>query len=87
VYRYLLHTAWEASERERLRKEAGLGGAVRRTIEKLPVVKNKPSIMETAEAKPYRDPAVDAGDDAMLTHKVHAALARMDAMMGRPPRD
>ena len=69
-----------------MRKEAGLGGTLRKTIEHMPALKAKPSVTEMAETKPFRDPVADAGEDALLTQKVHAAIARMDAMMGRPPR-
>lgn len=80
LYRYFLKKAHDEAELERLRREAGLGGALRTVITKNRNMRGL-TVMEVAEAQPYRDPVLDAGHDALLTQRVHKAVARFDEMM------
>lgn len=80
MYQYFLKKARDEAELERLRREAGLGGTLRGVISKNRNMRGL-TVIETAEAQPYRDPAVDAGADALLTQRVHKAIARFDDMM------
>lgn len=81
LYAYVLAKAVEAEDAERERKETGLGGALRRTINRSPVVRNAASTVELATARPYRDPAIDTGDDSILARKVHGGVKRFDDAM------
>lgn len=87
IYRFLQAQASAAAEHERNRREAGLGGAMRRTLDTMTALRDKASVVEVAQAKPFRDPALDAGENSLLTAKVHAAIARIEALSrgGKPP--
>lgn len=79
IYNVVRQIAAEGVEMERMRRETGLGGALRKTVDRIPTLKGKGTVLEMAESKIYRDPAVDAGtDDTLLARKVHAAVKPME---------
>lgn len=78
---YLQHEADAVAELDRQRREGGLGGLLRRTADALPALRGKATTAEIAAARPYRDPVYEAGEGSLLTARVHAAQARMDAAM------
>ena len=80
MYRFFLKKARDEAEMDRLRREAGVGGMLRGVISKNRNMRGL-TVIEAAEAQPYRDPAVDAGQDALLTQRVHKAIGRFDDMM------
>jgi hypothetical protein len=81
LYSYLLHAAEEQQQVERERREGGLGGMLRRTVQNSTVLRNKATTAEAAMLKGYRDPAQELGEDSLLTRK----LRDMQAKMYRPP--
>jgi hypothetical protein len=84
VFAVVQQLAAEASELERQRIETGLGGALRKTVKAVPVLRGKRTVAELAEAQRYVDPAVETGvADSILANKVHRAVGRLQAMQGR----
>ncbi len=77
LYTYLMTAAEKEQEVERQRRETGLGGALRRTAQKSAVLRNKPTTMEAAMMKGYRDPGQELGEDSLLTRKLREAQAKV----------
>lgn len=78
---FLQHEAGDVERRDRERKEAGLGGLLRRVAAAMPALRGKASLGDLHASRPYRDPAYELGLEALLAEKVGAANARMDAAM------
>ena len=78
---YLQHEADVIAQLDRERREAGLGGLVRRIVDSTPVLRGKAATADIAASRPFRDPAYELGWDSLLAQRVAAANARMDAAM------
>lgn len=81
LYAYLRHRAAAEAEAARVRREQGLGGLVRRANAASPLLRNKATVLEAAEYKGYVEPGRDVGEESMVTKKVRAAVAKMEASM------
>ena len=78
--------AQQAEEIETQRREAGLGGFMRRAAASTSLLRGKAVVAEEATMRPFREPPVDA--DAMLARKVAAARAKLVAAhSGVPPQE
>ena len=89
VFAVAQHMSVEAAAAERARHESGLGGALRRVVAALPALRNRRTIIEEAEVRPFINPAAQTGaPDALLSRKVNAAVDAMNArvreLSGRP---
>ena len=78
---YLRSQAARAVELDAERRASGLGGLLRRVADGLTALRGKPALAELHAARPYRDPAFELGEEALLAAKVTAVNARMDAAM------
>ena len=72
-----------AAALDRERKETGLGGLLRRTITSSRVLNGKPSVVEVAASRPFRDPTYDLGEDSMLTQRVREASRKLQLDRGQ----
>lgn len=81
LYEYLQHEAEAEAAATRARKETGLGGLVRRSNASSSFLKNKATVTEAAVNKSYIDPGRDVGEDSLVTKRVRAAVASMEAKM------
>lgn len=77
LHMYLVASAEEEVERERQRREAGLGGLMRRAAATNPILKSKMTTNEAAMLRDFRDPAIELGPDALLASKVREATQKM----------
>ena len=75
---YMQQEARAAAELDIARRERGLGGLFRRTLESSAVLRNKAATADAAAARPFRDPAMELGYDSLLVRRVQAARARME---------
>ena len=83
LHAFLQKTVEAEAEIERERRDAGLGGLLRRTAAASTALRAKATTVEVASRKPFRDPAWDTGDDSLLARKVRETAAR--ALGGPPP--
>jgi hypothetical protein len=81
MYQYLMEAAAAEEAVERNRREAGLGGLLRRVGATSAVLRGKATTMEAAMMRGFRDPGVELGEDALLVRKYREAAARLS----RPP--
>lgn len=77
LHSYLSATAEEEEAKEIERREAGLGGLMRRTAQSSAVLRSKLTTGEAALLREYKDPSIELGRDALLATKVREATARM----------
>lgn len=84
LHAFLQKQVEEEAEIERDKRETGLGGALRRAAASSAVLRSKATTVEAAARRPFRDPAVDTGDNSLLARKVREATAR--ALGGPPPQ-
>lgn len=77
LYMYLQQEAADQVERERLRRETGLGGAVRKTVDRTGVLRGKLVPSEAAQMRPFRDPTIELGEDSILARKVREAANKL----------
>jgi hypothetical protein len=77
LHEHLRASAAEEVDRERARREGGLGGFMRRTATSSPIVRGKMTTAEASVTRDFRDPGAEIGADAILTAKVRAASARL----------
>ena len=83
LHAFLQKQVEEEAEIERDKRETGLGGALRRAAASSAVLRSKATTVEAAARRPFRDPAVDTGDNSLLARKVREATARA---LGGPPQ-
>ena len=72
------HEARAAADLDQQRREAGLGGMLRRTLESSALLRNKPATADAAAARRYRDPTPDIGAESLLARKLRIANARLE---------
>ncbi len=73
---YLQKQVEAEAELERDKRESGLGGALRRAAATSAVLRSKATTIEAASRRPFRDPAIETGDDSLLSRKLREATAR-----------
>ena len=81
---HLQAEAQQTAALDRARKEEGLGGFMRRTIASSRVLHNKPSVVDVAASRPFRDPSSELGEESLLTQRVREAARKLQLDAGRP---
>lgn len=79
LWAYLQSEASAGARQEQARREAGLGGLMRRAAEAAPWVRGRAAVVEAAAQRPFVDPGLEAGDGSLLTSRVREATARLEA--------
>lgn len=79
---FLQYEADAMAALDRARREAGLGGLLRRVADGWPSLSGKLSLADVAASRPYYDPSEELGPSALLAVRVRNAVARVEGSMG-----
>lgn len=77
MYHFLLAAAEEEAALERERREAGLGGFIRRTLQSNGVLRNKHTTVEAAMMRGFEDPEYKLGAGSIIVQKYRAAAGKL----------